>query len=128
MFNVLIVDDSPVMRAVVGRVLEMSGFPIRERFEAGDGVEALKLLSGQSVDVIITDINMPNMDGEELVRRLESDESLRHIPVLVVSTDASEHRVRQMLAMGAKGYVKKPFVPERIREELEKVMGVTYAS
>jgi two-component system chemotaxis response regulator CheY len=121
-FDVMIVDDSPAMRSFVRRVLEVSGFDIGMCLKAGDGAEALALLRKQCVDVILTDINMPTMDGEQLLRHLEADESLREIPVVVVSTDATENRVRQMLTLGARGYVKKPFLPETLREELERVL------
>ncbi len=125
-FNVLIVDDSPAMRAFVGRVLEISGFAVGMRLEAGDGEEALRLLAEQWIDIVLTDLNMPHMDGEELVRRLERDDLLRAIPVVVISTDRTETRVHRMLSLGARGYVKKPFLPEVLRQELERVLGVTH--
>ncbi|MBV8833376.1 MAG: response regulator [Acidobacteriaceae bacterium] len=126
-FTVLIVDDSPAMRSFVKRVLELSGFDMGVCHEAGNGQEALDLLSKEWVDVVLTDINMPVMNGQEFVQNLAADESLHAIPVIVVSTDRTEDRVRQMIALGAKGYVKKPFQPEELREELEKVLGVAYA-
>jgi two-component system chemotaxis response regulator CheY len=122
-FSVMIVDDSPAMRAFVRRVLHLSGFPVEEYLLAGNGKEALELLQSRTADIILTDINMPTMDGEQFVRRLEADECLRAIPVVVVSTDASETRIREMLALGARGYVKKPFAPEALRDELERVLG-----
>ena len=100
-YNVLIVDDSPAMRSFVRRVLELSGIPVGECLEAGDGREALEVLRNQWVDVALTDLNMPTMDGEQFVRRMEADESLRPIPVLVVSTDRTDRRVQQMLTLGA---------------------------
>ena len=127
-FNVLIVDDSPVMRSFVKRVLTLSGFEVGTCLEASDGQEALGLLAQQWVDVILTDINMPNMDGEQFVRHLEQDDDLRRIPVIVVSTDRTESRVQHMLALGAKGYVSKPFLPETLRDELEQVLGVADAT
>jgi two-component system chemotaxis response regulator CheY len=126
-FNVLIVDDSPAMRVFVRRVLALSGFASGDCLEASDGEEALALLRLQWVDVILTDINMPNMDGEEFVRRLDEDDTLKTIPVLVVSTDRSENRVQRMLMLGAKGYIKKPFLPETLRDKLEVVLGVADA-
>lgn len=126
-YNVLIVDDSPAMRSFVRRVLDLSGLAIGRCLEAGNGQEALEVLGREWVDVVLTDINMPTMDGEQFVRRMEADESLRPIPVLVVSTDRTEGRVRQMLTLGAKGYVTKPFLPETLREEMEKVLGAEYA-
>lgn len=127
-FTVLIVDDSPAMRSFVKRVLELSGFEMGTCYQAGNGQEALDLLSHEWVDVILTDINMPVMNGEEFVQNLAAHESFHSIPVLVVSTDRTEDRVRQMIALGAQGYVKKPFQPEELREELEKVLGVAYAA
>jgi two-component system, chemotaxis family, chemotaxis protein CheY len=75
------------------------------------------------VDVILTDINMPKMNGEELLRRLENDERLRSVPTLVISTDATKARILKMLSLGAQGYMTKPFSPEALREELERVLG-----
>ena len=122
-FNVLIVDDSPAMRSFVRRVLSLSLLEVGRCIEAGNGREALDLLRKEPVDVVLTDINMPTMDGEQFVRCLDADNSLRRIPVLVVSTDRTENRVRQMLTLGAKGYVTKPFLPETLREEIERVLG-----
>jgi two-component system chemotaxis response regulator CheY len=126
-FNLLIVDDSPAMRSFIRRVLDISGFTVGDCAEASNGEEALELLRRQWIDVILTDINMPRMDGEEFLRRLEQDESLRSIPVLVVSTDRTETRVHRMMEMGARGYVKKPFAAETLRDELEHVLGVVDA-
>jgi len=123
--NIMIVDDSPVMRAFIRKVVGLTGLDVGEYCEAGDGEDALKLLKERWVDLILTDINMPNMNGEEFVRRLESDELLRTIPVVVVSTDSSHNRVQQMLALGAKGYVTKPFPPEALRDEVERILGVS---
>ena len=124
---VLIVDDSPVMRAFIRRIIVLSGMEDASFLEASDGREALSLLREQWVDVVLTDINMPSMDGEELVRRLEADDVLRSVPVLIVSTDGTENRMQKMISLGARGYVKKPFMPETLREELERVLGGAYA-
>jgi two-component system chemotaxis response regulator CheY len=126
-FRVLIVDDSPVMRAFIRRIIVLSGMEGTEFLEASDGREALKLLREQWVDLVLTDINMPSMDGEQLMRCLEADDMLRSVPVVVVSTDGTESRMHQMLSLGARGYVKKPFMPETLREELERVLGGAYA-
>lgn len=121
-YRVLVVDDSPVMRRFIHRVIDLSGFDCEHCLEAGNGQEALEVLRNEWVDVILTDINMPQMNGEELVRRIEQDEELGAIPVLVVSTDATEKRIHQMLSMGASGYVTKPFLPETLRDELERLL------
>jgi two-component system, chemotaxis family, chemotaxis protein CheY len=126
-FRVLIVDDSPVMRAFIRRIIVLSGMEGAEFLEAADGRQALDLLRAQWVDVVLTDINMPAMDGEQLLRCLEGDDLLKSVPVVVVSTDGTASRVHQMFSLGARGYVKKPFLPETLREELERVLGGAYA-
>jgi two-component system chemotaxis response regulator CheY len=123
MYRVLIADDSPAMRAVIRRVIQLSGFEVEAVIEAADGREALSLLRSQPVDVILTDINMPNVNGEQLLCLLHQDNSLRATPVIVVSTDATENRIHRMLALGARGYITKPFYPETLRSELERVLG-----
>jgi len=127
-FRVLIVDDSPVMRAFVRRVLGICGLDISEVFEAGDGQEALDLLGREWVDVVLTDINMPNMDGEEFVAKLAQKGLLALVTVIVVSTDATVSRMQHLQALGAHGYLSKPFQPESLRAEIEKAMGVRHVA
>lgn len=126
-YRVLIVDDSPAMRAFVRRVIELSGFDLSTCFEASNGAEALELLRQEWVDAILTDINMPAMDGHEFLRRLSEDEMLRSIPAIVISTDATAHRMASMASLGARGYITKPFLPETLRAELERTLGVPCA-
>ena len=126
-FRVLIVDDSPVMRGFIRRTMQLSGLEVAEFLEAGDGAEALAVLGREWVDVILTDLNMPVMDGEQFLRRLDADDLLKSVPVVIVSTDGTQTRAQQMLALGASGYVKKPFTPETLRGELERVLGASYA-
>ena len=123
-YRVLIVDDSPAMRTFIRRVIEISGFELSAVFEAGDGGEALTVLAREWVDVILTDINMPGMNGEDFLRHLESDDLFRSVPVVVVSTDATSSRRQRMLTLGARGYVTKPFTPEALRTELDGALGV----
>jgi two-component system, chemotaxis family, chemotaxis protein CheY len=123
-YRVLVVDDSPAMRGFIKRVLDLSGFEVSEVLEAGNGLDALAILEDRPVDIVLTDINMPRMNGEELIRQLGEDEDLRDIPVLVISGDSSEARVNRMLEIGARGCLAKPFSPERLRAELDRVMGV----
>jgi two-component system chemotaxis response regulator CheY len=126
--HVLIVDDSPAMRSFIRRVLQLSGLEVALCLEASNGEEALRLLEDNWVDAVLTDINMPQMDGEELLRRMSEHAVFRLIPVLVVSTDRTEARVRKMLTLGAKGYVTKPFAPETLRQELEHTLGVAHGT
>jgi two-component system chemotaxis response regulator CheY len=120
--DVLIVDDSPAMRKFVERVLHLSGLPLGVCRTAADGAEALTLLREAPADIVLTDINMPGMDGEELVRQVAADEALSQIPILVVSTDHTRQRMDRLFALGARGYVAKPFYPEGLREEIERVL------
>ncbi len=124
-FSVLIVDDSPAMRAFIKRVIDMSGFDVGTCIEAGDGEEALEILTRSWVDIVLTDINMPRMSGEELVRKMHDDEMMKEIPIVVVSTDSTKIRIETMISLGAKGYVTKPFHPEQLRFELERVLEVS---
>jgi len=120
--NIMIVDDSPVMRVFLRKVVQLAGLPVGEYCEA-----ALKTLREHWVDLVLTDINMPRMNGEEFVRQLESDELLRDIPVIVVSTDSSHGRKEHLLKLGARGYISKLFLPETLRDEVEKVLRVPHA-
>ena len=126
-FTVLIVDDSPAMRGFIRRVVDMSGFDVGNCMEATDGEDALSQLETNWVDVVLTDRNMPRMNGEELVRRMYQDELMRGIPVVVVSTDSTESRMKTMMELGARGYVTKPFHPEKLRSELERVLEIANA-
>ena len=92
--------------------------------EAADGLDALAILEDNPVDVVLTDINMPRMNGEELMLHLSEDDDLRDLPVLILSADSSEVRMSRMLAAGARGYLPKPLSPERLRTELDRVLGV----
>lgn len=123
-YRLLIVDDSPAMRAYIRRVIDLCGFDVSTCFEAGDGEEALAVLRREWVDAILTDINMPGVDGEELLRRIAAEDLLRGVPAIIVSTDATRPRIERMLALGAKGYLTKPFRPEDLRAELERTLGV----
>jgi two-component system chemotaxis response regulator CheY len=125
MFHLLIVDDSPAMRRFIRRSIELSGFSVGRCLEAGDGAEALSVLRQNQIHVVLTDINMPGMDGEELIRRLAEDQQLREIPVMILSTDGTEKRMEQMLSLGVRAYVRKPFLPETLRTALEQLLGAT---
>jgi two-component system chemotaxis response regulator CheY len=123
----MIVDDSTSMRSFIKRVVRVSGLEVDSYHEAADGVEALEVLDHQEVDVILTDINMPRMNGEELVRRLSDSGVAASVPIIVVSTDATSLRKDHLTALGAKGYLTKPFLPESLREEIERVLEMQHA-
>lgn len=126
-FNILIVDDSETMRAVVRKVVSMSGVAVGEFFEAANGREALDVLEGSWVDVILSDINMPEMGGIELLQEIKKHEVLRHVPVILITTEASQARMDEAASFGAAGYIKKPFVPETIKAVLLDVLEKAYA-
>jgi two-component system chemotaxis response regulator CheY len=124
---ILIVDDSPVMRKFIRRVVRLAGFDQAECVEASNGEEALARLETRTVDIILTDINMPHMNGEALMQELHKNGTLRHTPALVISTDATQERLSRMIELGAKGYIAKPFCPEALREELDRILGEKHA-
>jgi len=122
-FNVLIVDDSSSMRAIIKKIIKASGFGVGEFLAAADGKEALKVLADKWVDIVLTDINMPNMNGMELIAEMKKDELMRSIPVVMITTEGSEKRMQEAMELGANGYVKKPFLPEDIKRTLSSIMG-----
>jgi len=119
----LIVDDSSVMRKIVERSLRQAGVELEQVLEAGNGAEALAALGNQRVDLILCDINMPVMDGLEFVRTLSTVENAKGTPVVMITTEGSESHVVQALSAGARGYIRKPFTPEQVREHVLPVLG-----
>ncbi|MBN2704988.1 MAG: response regulator [Deltaproteobacteria bacterium] len=122
-FNVLVVDDSMSMRAIIKKVIAMSGFDVGEIAEAGNGAEALALLQDFWADVVLTDIHMPGMDGVQLLRKLKEDPMTASLPVIMITTESRDEIVSDALAMGAAGYIKKPFRPEDIKALLTGILG-----
>jgi two-component system, chemotaxis family, chemotaxis protein CheY len=119
----LIVDDSSVMRKIVERSLRQAGLELERVVEAGNGAEALAALSQGPVDLILCDINMPVMDGLEFVRALPTVENAKGVPVVMITTEGSETHVVQALSAGARGYIRKPFTPEQVKEHVLPVVG-----
>jgi two-component system, chemotaxis family, chemotaxis protein CheY len=114
----LIVDDSSVMRKLVERGLKQAGIKLDDVLEAGNGAEALAILQGSKVDIVLCDINMPVMDGLEFVKQLASVENAKGVPVVMITTEGSESHVVQALTSGARGYIRKPFSAAQIRERI----------
>ena len=110
------------MRMLLKKILGQSGLPIENILEASDGVEGLIKLRDHSINLILSDINMPNMDGEEFVRQVKADKALREIPVLMITTDNSTARVLRLRQLGAQGYICKPFTPEMVKEKVLALM------
>ena len=105
------------------KILAASTLPIDQVFDAANGVEALKTLNSSTIDLVITDINMPLMDGFELIERMRLDMMLKDIPVIVISTEGSLARVSCLEEMGIRGYVRKPFAAEEIHAVLNEALG-----
>ncbi|AJE04360.1 response regulator [Geobacter pickeringii] len=116
MANVLIVDDSSTMRKIISRSLRQAGLPVDEIFEAGDGIEGLNVLSGKSVDLILSDINMPNMDGLEFIKQARANGN--KAPIVMITTEGGEDILKQAMDNGASDSIKKPFTPEQLNEKL----------
>jgi len=124
-FNVLIVDDSNAMRGVIKKIISMSGFKMDTCLEAGNGREAISQLEGNWVDVIISDINMPEMNGLEMLSHLKKDDLFKDIPVIMITTEGSSTRMEEAFQYGARGLIKKPFLPEDLKKTLNEVLGVS---
>jgi two-component system, chemotaxis family, chemotaxis protein CheY len=118
----LIVDDSSVMRKIVERALRQAGIDLKQVLEAGNGAEALAVLSESPVDLILCDINMPVMDGLEFVKQLPGIPNAKGVPVVMITTEGSEAHVVQALACGARGYIRKPFTPEQVSAHVIPVL------
>jgi len=116
--KILVVDDSSTMRKIVMRSVRQAGFEIDEFLEAGDGKEGLIVLGTNPVRLILSDVNMPNMNGLEFVKAVRANDSTKSIPIVMITTEGSEDMVNQAIGVGANGYIKKPFTPEKIKETL----------
>ncbi|MEJ2032166.1 MAG: response regulator [Deltaproteobacteria bacterium] len=125
-FNILIADDSETMRAAIKKVVSMSGVPVGDFYEAANGKEALSVVENAWVDVILSDINMPQMNGIELLEEIKKSDVHANLPVIFITTESSEARVEEAKRIGASGYIKKPFLPETIKQILCDVLEKAY--
>jgi len=121
--NVLIVDDSKVMRSMVLKTMKMAQIPMGEVIHAGNGQEGLDALAENWIDLVLVDINMPVMNGEEMIRQMKTRPETADIPVVVISTEGSETRIARLKEMGA-AFVHKPFAPEEIRDTIYSLTGM----
>ena len=119
----LIVDDSSVMRKIIERSLRQAGIELEKVVEASNGAEALVALQNNTVDLILCDINMPVMDGLEFVRQVHTVESAKGVPIVMITTEGSESHVVQALTAGARGYIRKPFTADQVKEHVVPVLG-----
>ncbi len=122
--NVLVVDDSAVMRAMIIKTLRMASVPLGEIYQAANGQEGLDALENHWIDLGIVDINMPVMDGEEMIERMRASPDVADIPIVVISTEGSEARINRLVQNGVE-FIHKPFAPETVRDVVARITGVT---
>lgn len=121
-YNILITDDSDTVRAVVAKTLRLSGLPLGDLREAENGNTALRLLREHWIDLVLADINMPEMNGLELVAQMKADDTLNDIPVIIVSTEGSKTRIDDLKRQGISAFVRKPFTPESLKAAILAAM------
>ncbi len=121
--NVLVVDDSSVMRTMIIKTIQMSGLPVGRILQASNGREGLEQLNQNWIDLVIADINMPVMNGEDMIDQMREKTETKDIPILVISTEGSKTRIER-LKNKVKGFIRKPFTPEIIRDTIIEILGV----
>ncbi len=126
--DILVVDDSVTIRSMIIKALRLSVPELGQVFEAENGISALARLTEKEVDAVLTDINMPRMDGLQLIGKMKNIPKLANIPIIVISTDGSQERIHELENRGISGYLHKPFRPEQLREVLSKVLEISYDS
>jgi len=122
-YTVMIVDDSDTIRAMLVRTLGMTKLPFDAGLTARNGIEALEQMRDHWIDLVFTDLHMPDMGGIELIEKMQAEASLNEIPVVIVSTEGSSTRIEELKTKGVKGYVRKPFTPEGIRDVILNILG-----
>ena len=120
--DVLIVDDSAAIRKILQRVLRQTDLPLGKIEEAGDGTEAVEILKNRTFGLILSDINMPQMDGLQLLTRIKEMPHLKRVPVIMITTEGGHGKVMEAVQLGAAGYVRKPFTADQIKEKLSGVL------
>ena len=120
--SLLIVDDSATMRKIIMRSVRMSGIQFDTTEEAGNGVEGLEKLGKAPVDVILCDVNMPEMNGDEMVKKVREMDSCKDTKIVMVSTESSPDFIDNLLACGADDYITKPFTPDKFNEKLSPLL------
>jgi len=124
-YSILIVDDSLPMRSVIKRTLKAAGYGKAEVLEAANGQEALDLMKNAWIDIILTDYNMPVMNGLAFIKAIKKDEVAKDIPVVIISTEGHESKIKEFMDCGAAGFITKPFTPEAIRDLIVNILGDT---
>jgi len=120
--TLMIVDDSATMRKIIMRTVRMSGLDFDSTEEAGNGVEAIEKLNATAVDIMLCDVNMPEMSGTELVKKVRENSACDNTKIIMVSTESAQDFIDGMISEGANGYITKPFTPEKFQEKLSPFM------
>lgn len=120
--DVLIADDSAVIRKILQRVLRQMDLPLGEIHEAGDGKEAVDILKGHQVGLVLSDMNMPHMDGLQLLARIKEMAHMKEVPIVIITTEGRQGKVMEAIQLGATGYVRKPFTADQIKETVMVVL------
>src|ERR1700734_392171 len=120
--DVLIVDDSAAIRKILQRVLRQTDLNLGDIAEAGDGTEAVEILKNRKFGLILSDINMPQMDGLQLLARIKEMDHLKDVPVIMITPGGGKGKVMEAVQLGAPGYVRKPFTADQIKEKLAGVL------
>jgi two-component system chemotaxis response regulator CheY len=121
-YTVLIVDDSPIIRKMVRKSIEMAGVPVGEAYEAGNGREALEVMRAHWIDIVFADLNMPEMNGMQMMEEMSKDSVLTSTPVVVVSSDQDPEKIASITSKGMRAYLKKPFRPEGIKAVVAQLL------
>ena len=120
--SLMIVDDSATMRKIIMRTIRMSDLEFETTEEAGNGVEALEKLNANPVEIMLCDVNMPEMGGMELVKKVRELPACKNTKIIMVSTESSQELIDSVIADGANGFISKPFTPEKFQEKLEDTL------
>jgi len=122
-FNILIVDDSRTIRSVIKKTLYIAGVPLNEVYEASNGLEGLQFMRDNWIDLCFADINMPVMNGIEMIEKMLEDQLLAKLPVVIVSTEGSKTRIEELFKKGVRAYLRKPITPEIVRNVVKEILG-----
>ena len=125
-FNILIVDDSSTMRGMVKKVLGMTQLPLGELWEASNGREGLEKMRANWVDLVLADLNMPDMTGQEMIDEMKRDPLLSALPVVVVSSEGDKTVLEHLAQKGVKEIVQKPFEASLLRQVIERALGAVH--
>lgn len=122
-FNALVVEDSPPMRKMI--VFALSRVRELDVVEADDGVDALRRIAGTKFDIIITDINMPILDGLKLVKRLRADENYKDVPIVIITTEGAAEDRQRALTLGANAYITKPIQAQQVISLVREILSLS---